>query len=92
MPANALGRLVALVRSNERLAAELARVDRKRLDAIDHLTGPGANVPLAGAVLARLAARRRELLDRLEDNRMEAERLLGRPVLSDPEPCPACAN
>lgn len=74
---DAFGRLVRLVRDNERLQAELDATRAKVRDAFDYLAAPNANPALALALLERLRLRRSALLAHLRANRVEARELLG---------------
>ena len=71
------GRLVRLVRDNERLQAELDATRARVRDAFDYLAAPNANPALALALLERLRLRRSALLAHLRANRVEARELLG---------------
>lgn len=73
-----LGRMAALVNSNERLFRDLRRV-RGRLDqAMDYWKAPGANRDLAQARLVQLRAQHKAILTELRVNREEAIALLAR--------------
>lgn len=73
------GRLVRLVRENERLLSELDRVRSQSRRAWAYLGEPGCNAALAMAQLERLRMRRSAVLAHLRANRVEARALLGRP-------------
>ncbi|QDV38346.1 hypothetical protein [Tautonia plasticadhaerens] len=73
------GRLVRLVRENERLLAELDRVRGQCRRAWAYLGEPGCNAALAMAQLERARLRRSAVLAHLRANRVEARALLGRP-------------
>ncbi|RUL87251.1 hypothetical protein TsocGM_13590 [Tautonia sociabilis] len=77
MPGDEFGRLVRLVRENERLHAELEAVRVRTNRAWAYLSEPGCNAALAMAQLDRLRLRRSALLAHLRANRIEARELLG---------------
>jgi hypothetical protein len=76
-PRDDFGRLVRLVRENERLLSELDRVRGQSQRAWAYLGEPGSNPALAMAQLERLRMRRSAVLAHLRANRVEARALLG---------------
>jgi hypothetical protein len=66
------GRVVRLVRDNERLFAELESVRSRARRAWAHLAQPGGNAGLALVQLDRLRAKRSALLAHLRANRAAA--------------------
>lgn len=77
------GRLVRLVRDNERLFSELEAVRSQARRAWSYFTEPGCNSALAIAQLDRLRMKRSALLAHLRANRVEARSLLGSTPPSD---------
>ena len=71
------GRLVRLVRDNERLTAELEATRSRAHRAWSYLAMPGANPALALAELERLRHKRSAILAHLRANRVAARALLG---------------
>ena len=70
------GRLVRLVRVNERLTAELDETRARARRAWAYLATPGADPALAMAELQRLRPKRSAILAHLRANRLEAHALL----------------
>ena len=73
------GRIVRLVKDNDRLFAELAAIHARIGRARSYLADPDCHLPLALALanLSRLKATHSGLLARLRSNRIEALHALG---------------
>ncbi len=77
-PANRLERLIQIMRSNERLMADLA-ASRERIDrARAYLDAPGSNARFGSAHLDRCRGKHSAILAGLRANRIEALDLLAR--------------
>ncbi len=70
--ADPFGRLVRLMKTNERLFADLKALDAKVGQAKSYLLAPDSHLPLALANLARLKSKHSGLLALLRANRIEA--------------------
>lgn len=75
---DALARLVALVQSNDRLTAELKRLDSLLKDARDYLAEPGCNLLLGTTQEARIRDKRSLVMTVLRSNRVAAREFLSR--------------
>lgn len=72
---DAFGRLVGLLRDNERLVGELRILGDRMLRARAYRAEPGCNVALADAHINRLRAKHSGVLALLRANRIEAQGL-----------------
>ena len=72
----AFARLANLVRSNDRLMADLKALDARLADAKAYLARPDANVALGRAQLERVRASRSRVLAILRANRLAAREFL----------------
>jgi hypothetical protein len=75
-PEDAFARLAALVRSNDRLLAELKALDARLAEARAYLATPLANLQLGQAHRDRIQARRVRVLTILRANRLAAREFL----------------
>ena len=75
-PDDAFARLAALVRSNDRLQAELLTLDRRGHEARAYLARPDANPALGRARLDRVRDGRSRVLSALRSNRIAAGEFL----------------
>ena len=71
------GRIVAIMKQNERLIADLDGTREQAAEAFQYLEKPGANRGLARAQIGRLRSKRSGLLAMLRANRIEALSILG---------------
>ena len=77
-PPDHFGRIVALMKSNERLLKALAATRSQAAEAFAYLESPGGNRALGEARLDQLRAKRSGLLSLLRSNRLEAHAIRGR--------------
>ncbi len=82
-PDDPFGRLVRLVRDNDRLIAELDALGTRIAEARAYGRRPDAHSLLAGARITQLRDRRSGVLARLRANRAVARAILGRPLPGD---------
>lgn len=73
---DAFGRIVRLLKDNERLSADLKAIHSQIGQARAYLAAPDCHLPLALATLTRLKSKHSGLLALLRANRIEALRAL----------------